>query len=231
MGMLISCNNGGCGFSDFHRLDLSTNEVHCTKCNKVVNVSPYTKNVLKTMNQVMTKVKSEFEVTCKKCNATDAPALKKFSSTVFKVVCKQCGHVDDYLTRYFVGALQMRPGIQIIDATPEEIKAAKVTVPNKFHPVVATEMSNEVTSAAIDPKQEVKPVKVEYYQPPTKNIPAKNTKVQPVVSEDKLRARIENMSASITVTPDRVVPKPADDISISDMAFGGVLDYAGDGED
>lgn len=174
MAMLLTCNNAGCGHIDYHRLDEASNNVYCSKCNQVVDVSSYAKNALKSMKQVAKKVKSDFEVSCPACGAIDGPALKKFGKHTTKVVCKQCGEINEHLSRYFVEALKMRPGIEVLQATPEEIAASGLGQPTRFNRAKTPQLHVQPAEAVVvtpPSDEEVAPevpVKVEYYTGPEK---------------------------------------------------------------
>lgn len=157
MGMFLTCSNKGCGFSDDHRLDEASNEVICSKCAKPINVSVYAKKNLKNFGQIVKKVKSDFEMNCEKCGAIDSPMLKRFGRQVTKVICNQCHEINAHLTKYFVEALKLKPGIVTIDATPEEIAASGVAnSSSRFNKVMAPKIniSPEETIIISPPNEE-----------------------------------------------------------------------------
>lgn len=103
-----------------HRLDLQSNEVVCNNCGKGVDATEIAKGILRDTKQVVKTVRSPNEVTCQACGAVAPPVIKKYSGVDYKVICKVCGEVNDYQTKFFVEALRLRPGVEIVMATPQE---------------------------------------------------------------------------------------------------------------
>lgn len=244
MGMLLTCTNSGCGEVDYHRLNEETGEVICTKCNRPVAVSDYAKRVLASMKQIVKQVRSDFEVECPDCGAVGSPALRKYSSTVTKVVCTHCGAINKHLSTYFVEALKMKPGIQTLQATKEEIEALGLSAAAKFNKAhtakleVAADKSifvtppeddkvevvvgnNSVMVTATENGAEVVaegPTKVEYY-PWDKS---KETEAQPeikVVSAESLEVKAEKEELpDVAPIPKRVdVQKPKNTLPNEDL--------------
>jgi hypothetical protein len=201
MAMLLSCDNSGCGYSDYHRLDEATNDVICTKCGKPVGVSSYAKTALKSMKQVVKTVKSDFGMSCDNCNALDAPALKMFGKTTTKVVCKQCGVVNEHLSKYFVEALKLRPGIEVTHATPEELAALGIKGPNRFNPAQTTQVQSDPTTVVVTAPEDIsdEPTKVEYYPWPEGEAEAEPTTV--AASDEANGIQVQAASGAVVVQP------------------------------
>jgi len=140
--MLLSCNNRGCFAVDYHRLDLTTGDVLCVKCQKPVNVTKIAKSVLKSSQQVVKTVRSENELTCanKACGATGTPFVKKYSAVDYRVYCNVCGEENKHQTKFFADVWRQRSDIEVRVATPEE-RLAK-NIPMRFNKVNATELSD-----------------------------------------------------------------------------------------
>lgn len=88
MGFLMTCTNKGCYKTMEPLLNLEDNKVYCTYCNKyMVNVSPFTVNQMKHLNQVKksSPARVAFSVTCPKCSEK---ALPKISGDI--VICSNC---------------------------------------------------------------------------------------------------------------------------------------------
>lgn len=104
---LIACNNKGCYQTDYHKLDLDSNNVYCTNCGKVVEVSPYLKKILASTKQVFRKVETSVKYSCPACNKHDTPVLLEHGKNVFDVCCPHCGKVNTHLTSFFAEPLRM----------------------------------------------------------------------------------------------------------------------------
>lgn len=119
MGMLLTCNH--CYSVDYHRLDLSSNEVVCLKCGKSVETTRVAKSVLENSKQIVKTVRSENEMMCEACGAVAPPIVKKYSATDYRVVCSVCGAVNQRQTRFFADVWRKKSDVKVIPATPEEL--------------------------------------------------------------------------------------------------------------
>lgn len=217
MGMLLTCTNRSCLEVDYHRLNEETGKVICTKCSQPVEVSDYAKRALASMKQIVKQVRSDFEVECLDCGAIGAPVLRKYSSTVTKVVCSHCGSINKHLSTYFVESLKMKPGIKTIQATREEVEELGLSSAAKFNKAhtakleVAVDKSVLVTppedeksalevlvgneSVVVSPTGEViageTPTKVEYY--PWEKTKEAGEKVVKVVLAEDLESKTDDL--------------------------------------
>lgn len=105
--MLLQCMERGCFYSDEHLLDLSTNEVICTKCGKPLNVPDTTKRLLKSMHQVKKQVKTGLQITCKSCKYVDKPLLKKNDKGRLIASCRSCGKDLEMYHSFIVAMKEM----------------------------------------------------------------------------------------------------------------------------
>lgn len=187
--MLITCTNQGCYSSDHHKLDEDEMKAICNKCLQPIVVSTYALKSMKSLGQVMKKARADFEATCKECGAHDGPVIKRFGKNHSKVICKHCGGINDHLTRHFAEAFRSKPGMEVVDATPEEMKAWGFTDAPKVRRAAVETVKDAThvaeTEQAIPPRG---PRKVEYYP---YNKGSQNLKssdgvivVDPLISED-----------------------------------------------
>lgn len=88
--MYLNCTNKGCYANDEHCLDEEENEVYCIECGEQVNVPSTTKAILKSLRQIKRRVKSGVQFTCKQCNTTDKPMLKKMGDEQMVAACRKC---------------------------------------------------------------------------------------------------------------------------------------------
>jgi len=88
--MFIECTNKGCYASEEQLLDPEENEVYCVECGETINVPPTTKALLKSLGQIKKAVKSGIQYTCKSCNFTGKPLLKKMAGTTHAAYCRKC---------------------------------------------------------------------------------------------------------------------------------------------
>lgn len=172
--MLITCSNQGCYSSDHHKLDEQEMKVICNKCLKPIEVSQYALKSLKSLGQVVKKARADFEATCKSCGAHDAPVIKRFGKNHSKVICKHCGGINDHLTRHFAEAFRGKAGIEVVDATPEEMSAWGFDESPKMKRATVERVSDatrqqddvsdsETVTTAAEVYLEKSPEKVEYY--------------------------------------------------------------------
>lgn len=88
MGFQIFCNNKGCFKSQEPKLNISTNEVHCSECHGVIsNISDFTKRQMKSMGQItkIAQAQEAFSVKCTSCNFNGVPIIKQQ-----KAFCSNC---------------------------------------------------------------------------------------------------------------------------------------------
>lgn len=88
MPIRIVCDNKGCFQDSEALLDTSTNEVYCSKCNKVIkSATEFAKKQLKTFGQILKNVKDNkaFSVQCKACGRVAQPLLEKG-----RIICSGC---------------------------------------------------------------------------------------------------------------------------------------------
>ncbi len=74
----IQCDNKGCCKQQQPLLNVSTNEVICSECDKpILNVTDFTKRQMKQMGQISRGAKKQqaFSVKCNHCNKDGQPVL------------------------------------------------------------------------------------------------------------------------------------------------------------
>lgn len=97
MPFSMSCTNKGCGKTQEPYLDVDTDKVYCSLCDKeIVNVTTFTKAQMKSLKQFRVKKVISFAVKCKKCGKEDRPKL-----VGKEVNCAGCGKPLDHLSEPF----------------------------------------------------------------------------------------------------------------------------------
>lgn len=103
MAFSTSCTNKGCGKTQEPYIDLTDDKVYCSECNKeILNLSPFTKNLMKSMKQIKKKVVAAFSVKCGKCGKEAQPKLNAKDD----VICGLCNKVLDNLSIPFRNMLK-----------------------------------------------------------------------------------------------------------------------------
>lgn len=104
MGFYTYCNNKGCGKNNEPLLDLDTNEVICSECNKnISSITSFTKTQMKSLGQIKKKAKANqaFSVECKQCKKHSPP---KFIDN--KPACIHCDTIFENLSLPFLKILK-----------------------------------------------------------------------------------------------------------------------------
>lgn len=104
MPFVMSCDNKKCGKTNEPLLDKVTNEVFCAECGQTMNnVTPFTKNSMRTLGQVKREVKSAsvFPVKCGKCQKLETPKM-----TQSKLHCPKCNDEHTHLQPAYAHAVK-----------------------------------------------------------------------------------------------------------------------------
>lgn len=107
---LITCSNKGCYSQDYHKLDIERDEVVCLDCGKDIETTQYMKKMLKSSGQIFRKARVTKEILCSECKMLCPPTLLEFQNKC-DVVCSNCGHPNDHLSKYFVEALKLNDNL------------------------------------------------------------------------------------------------------------------------
>lgn len=113
--MIIQCDQKGCYSVGEHLLDETDKsvspdgQVFCIDCGKPINVPRSTKVILKQFRQVKRKVKEGLAFTCKACNHTARPILKKLANKTTVANCPKCNQKMD-IHPSFIEALKSMAG-------------------------------------------------------------------------------------------------------------------------
>lgn len=109
MGFLIDCDNKGCGKSMEPVLDVKTNRVLCSNCDKEVkSVTDFTKKQMKLLGQIKRdKTDVPFGIKCQTCEREGAPLIQKD-----KAFCRFCNQPMKNVTSQFIMLLKQNLGKQ-----------------------------------------------------------------------------------------------------------------------
>lgn len=106
----IYCTNKGCGKYQQPKLDLSTNEVICSSCNKEIdNISPFTKSSMKSLGQTIAAHqksvagKKPFAMKCESCEKMEVPKL-----VANKAYCAICNAYMSNVSAPFIQMLKIK---------------------------------------------------------------------------------------------------------------------------
>lgn len=258
--MILTCTNQGCYSSDHHKLDEQLQKVICNKCSNPITVSPYALKSLKALGQIIKKPKADFEATCSQCGVLDAPVIKNFGKTHSKVICKHCGAVNEHLTKHFTQALKGKIGIEIVEASPEEMSAwgftEKPVLKKARVETVRDSTQNEGFNSGVPEKVEYYPYKgnvkpkvesggivtlqpgVNETEKVEKAIPALKTRQPANVVQNRPKARPPNEDLArkraevlLTAEPNlSFQPPPPQGVTAEDIFNTGLSDYASEGD-
>jgi rRNA maturation endonuclease Nob1 len=93
----MSCTNKGCGKTQEPYLDIKTDKVYCSECDKeMTNVSYFTKVQMKSLKQFKIKKNDSYSVKCSKCQHVGRPKLIKD-----QFICDGCSQPLDNLSYAF----------------------------------------------------------------------------------------------------------------------------------
>lgn len=93
MGFLIQCDNKECREYQEPALDKETDQVHCSKCDGVIeHVSVFTKRQMRAMGQIKKESapKQAFSVKCDSCEKIMCPKLLEEEGEKTKLLCPHC---------------------------------------------------------------------------------------------------------------------------------------------
>jgi Zn finger protein HypA/HybF involved in hydrogenase expression len=92
-----NCTNKGCGEYQEPYLDLNDNKVYCSKCDgEILNISQFTKNKMKSFNQIKKDKKEAFSIKCSVCSRTAQPNIVDE-----KIICGVCKKELTNITEHF----------------------------------------------------------------------------------------------------------------------------------
>ena len=94
MGFLMQCDNKKCREYQEPVLNKETDEVHCSKCDGVINhVSIFAKRQMRALGQVKRESvpKQAFSVKCESCKKVLCPKLVEEQGKKTKLICPVCG--------------------------------------------------------------------------------------------------------------------------------------------
>ena len=103
MPYLMHCMNKGCYKEQVPLLDVKSNLVMCSECNKeILNVTEFAKRSMKSLGQVTGKIKKgqTFAVKCGSCNQENTPVVEDD-----ELVCPKC-HTELQLSVPFANMLR-----------------------------------------------------------------------------------------------------------------------------
>lgn len=102
----VYCSNKGCNKEMMPLLNLETNEVECTECNKPTTVTEFAKKSMKSMGQIKRIEKSQqpFSVECKKCKKILTPKIDKNND----LACAGCATVYDNISPPFANLIRQK---------------------------------------------------------------------------------------------------------------------------
>ena len=103
MSFLMPCTNKGCGKTMSPTLDVSSNAVICSECDReITNVSSFAKSQMKSLGQIKKDNKKSFAVRCPKCNKEARPI-----ETNNDLVCGSCKKPLSHLSEPFKQMLKI----------------------------------------------------------------------------------------------------------------------------
>jgi ribosomal protein L34E len=108
MAFVTYCNNKGCNKEQAPLLDVSTNEVLCSECDRpITTISSFAKNNLKSLGQTTdkAKVRQSFGVKCDSCNKEGQPIIEKDC-----LRCTYCSKPLTNISKTFENMLRTRAG-------------------------------------------------------------------------------------------------------------------------
>jgi len=91
-------------------LDKDTDVVHCSECDKEMNVNHFTKTQMRSMKQYRVSMPGASNITCQSCKKNAKPLI-----TNKDLVCPACKKSHSHLTSYFKQIIieQMKKGSDI----------------------------------------------------------------------------------------------------------------------
>lgn len=97
MAFSTNCTNKGCGKLQEPYIDLVTDKVHCSECDKEIsNITFFAKAQMKSLKQYKSKNPVSFAIKCNKCGKEDRPKLINND-----IICAHCQKPLDQLSEPF----------------------------------------------------------------------------------------------------------------------------------